>query len=186
MKNSDYMRKLADNSGIKVDITLLTKILFKEAEKKIKEAAKRGDYEILLNFRGVFLTAEVPKYITKKKSYISLIDQYNKLIKNRVKFGRWVNALIREFNRDGFIIETLLYNEGPVPFSRDYESPIDFVIPGRMRSFSGLRIRWDLLLNPSSDLSRKSDQELEEMMKNPMLASNPFIKSSHPFDGPSF
>ena len=185
MKSSEYMRKLADNSGIKVDINLLTKILFREAEKKIKEAAKRGDYEILLNFRGVFLKAEVPKYATKKKSYVPLIDQYDKLSKNRVKLGRWANALIREFNRGGYIVETLLYGEGPVPFSRDDESPVDFVIPART-SFSGFRVRWDLLLNPSSDLSRKSDQELEEMMKNPMLTSNPFIKSSRPFDGPSF
>jgi hypothetical protein len=185
MKSSEYMRRLADNSGIKVDINLLSKILFREAEKKIKETAKRGDYEILLNFRGVYLKAELPKYVTKKKSYIPLIDQYDKLAKNRVKFSKWANSLIREFNRDGYIVETLLYGEGPVPFSRDDESPVDFVIPART-SFSGFRVRWDLLLNPSSDLSRKSDREIEEMMRNPMLTSNPFIKSSRPFNGPSF
>ena len=183
MKYSDSLRKVSDNSGIKVNLQLLTDVILKEAEKRMAIAAKKGEYEVNINFRGVFLSAKVPKKEMQKKSFVSLIDQYDKLMKNNVKLSKWANNIIREFNKFGYVCETLLYNDPPRILMHSDEE--EFRIPGR-GGFAGLKIRWNVVLNPVSDLSRKTDKEIDDMIRKYSSGNYTHSSSSNPFNPFSF
>lgn len=173
MKDADSIRKISDKSGIKVNTTLLSKLILKGAEKEIDEAAKKGEYEVYLNFRGILLGASVPKKERMKKSYVPPIDQYESLIKNEDKFHEFVSDLIKDFNKYGYWCRCYSYDETSYSWCLGSPNNTLFSIEGRS-GFAGLRVHWKCRFVV---LSNEDDDEVQVHLKGPEALLNLLFKS---------
>ena len=153
MKNADELRELADSSGVQVDIDLLKKTVIEYAEKEMVKAAKNGEYSIDLIFGKIFMFCPRPKKKKgAKKEPELLLDQYEKLRKNDVKYTKFLNDLVFDyFDKCDIICTPIQFNDGFIEY-RGSQNQVLFTTRPRM-GYCGLRLSWKSTIKRDSNSS---------------------------------